>query len=301
MDVCNPKNRIGYYAPQAGGTSGGGSGTWTITSTETSNVAQSIMYINAVDVQANHGSFTTLTLNGTDFSTDLSSLVTKTQFMSASTSPNTTTFTSAISAPSLTLSGGVFTITTLNATTGTITTLNSTTATVSGTFSLATMPTFTYTNNPTLTNSQLGYNSSTYSTILGTVQTLTSTTTYVNVMQTFGTSASTLPIGTYLIIGSLQFTATASTATSGANGIKVAIFAGSTQGPGTIFPVAPLGAGNAITITVPITGIITLTSAVTIYLSAVLEKAVSNLTITANSSTSATASRASYLHVIRVC
>lgn len=115
MNVCDARYRIGNYVPQAGGTSGG-SGTWTITSTETSNVAQSIMYINAVDIQANHGSFTTLTLAGTDFSTDLSSLNTNTKFMTATTSPDTTTFSSALVAPSITLSGGVFTVTTANMT-----------------------------------------------------------------------------------------------------------------------------------------------------------------------------------------
>lgn len=135
------------------------------------------MYVNAVDIQANHGSFTTLTLNGTDVSTTIIGNDSKTKFMSTSTSPDTTTFSSAITAPSITLTGGVLTLTTLNATTGTITNITSTgTGTIanitsSGTITssatgkisalggleLAKPPVFTYTAAPSLSSSTLGY------------------------------------------------------------------------------------------------------------------------------------------------
>lgn len=221
MDVCNAKNRIGYYAPTCSSGSSGGTGTWTIASTETSNVAQSIMYINAVDIQANHGSFTTLTLNGTDVSTTIIGNDSKTKFMSTSSSPDTTTFSSAITAPSITLTGGVLTLTTLNATTGVLTNITSTgTGTIanitsSGTITssatgkisalggleIAKPPLFTYTAAPSLSSTNLGYFLTTW-----TANQVTLSASYQAFMPT---SAVNVPLGVWRVDFSIRVQYTA--------------------------------------------------------------------------------------------
>lgn len=145
MSVCNAKYSIGNYTPAA-------TGTWTITSTETSNVTQHIMYIDAVDVQANHGSFTTLTLNGSDFTGSFNDLNVKTQFMSSITTPsNLTIFTSEVQVPTLSITGGVLSLTTVNGTN-----INSTNI-VGTNISSSLPPSMTYTAAPNLTSSMIGY------------------------------------------------------------------------------------------------------------------------------------------------
>jgi hypothetical protein len=110
-------NRVGTYAPSSsGGFGGGGSGTWNITSTETSNVQ--IKNIDAVDVEANHISCTTLTVDGTNISTNTTSVANKTQNIDdATTTAGTTTFTGTVTIPTLSLTGDALsasTITTQN-------------------------------------------------------------------------------------------------------------------------------------------------------------------------------------------
>jgi hypothetical protein len=100
MNVCDLSNRIGSYA------SGGSSTIQT-------------MYIDAVDVQANHGSFTTLTVNGTDVSGEFSDVTEKTQYMDAS--GGETTFLSHVVVPTLEISSGTFSVANVNSTTLTAT------------------------------------------------------------------------------------------------------------------------------------------------------------------------------------
>lgn len=95
--VCNLANRIGSYS-----------------SSSTTNCNVQIANIDAVDVQANHGSFTTLTINGTDLSGDLSDITQKTQYMFSDALE--TTFTSHVVVPSLEVSGGSFTVPNLTST-----------------------------------------------------------------------------------------------------------------------------------------------------------------------------------------
>jgi hypothetical protein len=110
MNVCDPKNRIGYYAPQTG--SGGGGGvtptSWNIVSTETSTVNQTIKNINAVDVVANLVACDALTVAGVPITGGGSSsdVATKTQFMTATTTPsNKTSFSSTVEVPTLSITG----------------------------------------------------------------------------------------------------------------------------------------------------------------------------------------------------
>lgn len=182
MSVCDAKYRICNYAPAA---TGPGTGTWTITSTETSNVTQHIMYIDAVDVQANHGSFTTLTLNGSDFTGSFNNLNVKTQFMSSITTPsNLTIFTSEVQVPTLSITGGVLSLTTVNGTN-----INSTNI-VGTNISSSLPPSMTYTTAPNLTSSMIGYTIGYYT--ASTITLGTSATSYM-------TSTTNIGIGGWMI------------------------------------------------------------------------------------------------------
>lgn len=246
MDVCNAKNRIGNYAPTSG--TSGGSGTWTITSTETSNVAQSIMYINAVDIQANHGSFTTLTLNGVDFSGSVTDANTKTQFMTVTTSPNLTTFSSAISAPSITLTGGVLTLTTITSTNANIGTLTATTKITTPSLELATNPTYTYTSIPSLTSSQLGYVSSTY-----TISNFTVGTTATTAL----TLPISLPLGVWMVTFYIRYQGVTTTTASTATNIQANLITGTSTNQGSYFKTIPaLGTNTSLFDTISGTSVI---------------------------------------------
>lgn len=116
MNVCTPGNTIGYYAPTSSGAYGTPT-TWNVTSTETHNVHTA--NIDAVDVQANHGSFTTLTVNGEDISGKFDDVVDKTQYMTVG--GGQTTFTSKVVVPSFEISGGSFEVASIKGTTVTAT------------------------------------------------------------------------------------------------------------------------------------------------------------------------------------
>lgn len=103
MDVCDVANRISSYAPIIGGSSGGGV----------------YAFIDAVDIQANHGSFTTLTLDGTDFSTGIGDLLDKTQYIT--TGEGKTTFLSTVDVPNLNITGASLSVPTITSTTLTAT------------------------------------------------------------------------------------------------------------------------------------------------------------------------------------
>jgi hypothetical protein len=251
------------------------------------------MYINAVDIQANHGSFTTLTLNGTDFSGSYNDVNTKTQFMTTTTSPNLTTFSSTVSAPSLTLTGGVLTLTTLTSTNASIGTVTATTKITTPSLELTTNPTYTYTSVPSLSSTQLGYGSS-----INTISIFTVTTTATTAL----TLPVSLPLGVWMIYFHIRYQAVASSsAASTANSINANLYTGTNTLQGSFFrPIAALAANAAHYDTISGSAIVNQSSstAQSCFVQVSLTATASNMTVSVN--TASSSNRYSSLTAIRI-